>query len=71
MRSSDYEHSGRRIINLGYCMDFTLKGIMKIMWLGRKEIKFDDFKWLISFWANRKGPKYTPTPSQKIATDGI
>jgi len=69
MRSTDYQHSGRRIITLGYCMDFTLKGIMKVMWLGRKEVKWSDLKGLLGFGARRK--PLSPAPSQKIATDGI
>jgi uncharacterized peroxidase-related enzyme len=70
MRSTDYEHSGQRIITLGYCMDFTLRGILKIMWLGRKEVKFTDVKSLFTFGTARKDIKYA-TPSQKVATDRI
>jgi len=71
MRSTDYQHSGQRIITLGYCMDFTLKGIMKIMWLGRKEIKLTDFRGFMTFRTARKEIKYTPAPSRKTAIDGI
>ena len=71
MRSTDYQHSGHRLVTLGYCMDFTVRGIMKIMWLARREIKLSDFKGLLTFWAPRKEIKYTPTPGARVATDGI
>jgi uncharacterized peroxidase-related enzyme len=71
MRTTDYEHSGHRLVALGYCMDFTLKAIMKIMWLARKEITFSDLKNLFAFGGSRKETKYTPATAQKIATDGI
>jgi uncharacterized peroxidase-related enzyme len=71
MRSTDYQHSGQRIITLGYCMDFTFRRIMKIMWLGRKEVNLTDLKGLLPFGGDRKEVKYTPAASQKIATDGI
>ena len=73
MRSTDYQHSGQRIITLGYCMDFTWKRIMKIMWLGRKEVNVADLKGLLPFGSSRKDTKLSPSPaaSQKIATDGI
>src|SRR6185503_4903817 len=44
MAPSDYSHSGSRLVTLGYCMDFSLLGTLKVMWLGRKEIKFSDLK---------------------------
>jgi len=71
MRTTDYEHSGQRLVTLGYCMDFTLKGIMKIIWLARREITFSDFKRLFGLGAARKETKYAAAPAQKIATDGI
>jgi uncharacterized peroxidase-related enzyme len=71
MRSTDYAHSGQRLITLGYCMDFGLKAIMKVMWLGRKEINCSDFKGLLPLPEGRKDIKYSPTTSQKIATDEI
>ena len=37
---------------MGYCMDFNLKGIMKVMWVGRKEIKFADLKGLVKISIN-------------------
>jgi len=72
MNSADYLHSGQRLITMGYCMDFSLKGILKIMWVGRKEINYTDLKGLIKMWVSgRKEIKYTPRPSQTIATDGV
>jgi uncharacterized peroxidase-related enzyme len=47
MSSTDYLHSGSRLITMGYCMDFSLKGVLKILWVGRKEIKWADLKELI------------------------
>jgi uncharacterized peroxidase-related enzyme len=70
MRATDYAHSGERLVTLGYCMDFTLKGIMKILWLARKEVTLADFKGLLPFWPARKDINYAPA-RQKIATDGI
>jgi len=53
MSSSDYAHSGERLIKMGYCMDFSLKGILKIMWVGRKEINYTDLKGLIKMTLKR------------------
>ena len=47
MESADYVHSGKRLITMGYCMDFNLKGIMKVMWIGRKEVTYNDLKGLV------------------------
>lgn len=44
MRSADYLHSGRRLITMGYCMDFSWKAILKVIWIGRKEINYTDLK---------------------------
>ena len=72
MRPSDYQHSSERIISFGYCMDFTLKSIMKIVWLARREIRWTDIKRLLTFSSARNdNAKYSRAPAQKIATDGI
>jgi len=72
MRSSDYAHSSQRLVTLGYCMDFGLRAIMKVMWLGRKEINLSDFKGLLtSRAAPKKEIKYAPGSPEKIATDGV
>ena len=70
MSTADYLHSGERIINLGYCMDFSFIQIVKIMWLARKEINYTDLKTLVKMWLGRKALKYSPG-SQRVATDGI
>jgi uncharacterized peroxidase-related enzyme len=71
MRSSDYQHSGERLNSMGYCMNFDLKAVLKVMWVGRKEIKFADLKGLTEIRSGRTEPKYTSPPSGEIATDGI
>jgi uncharacterized peroxidase-related enzyme len=53
MGPADYLHSGNRIITMGYCMDFNLKGTMKVMWKGRKEIDSTDLKWLLEIVASK------------------
>ncbi len=66
MRVSDYAHSSNRLLTMGYCMDFSWKGIVKILWVGRKEINYNDLKRLtkIAFgkligalWPWNKGPE--------------
>jgi uncharacterized peroxidase-related enzyme len=47
MRPADYLHSGNRLLTMGYCMDFGAKAVMKVMWVGRKEIRFEDLKALV------------------------
>jgi uncharacterized peroxidase-related enzyme len=46
MTSADYADSGRRLATMGYCMDFSLRSIMKIMWVGRREINYSDLEML-------------------------
>jgi uncharacterized peroxidase-related enzyme len=53
MNSADYLHSGNRLITMGYCMDFSLKGILKIIWVGRKEINYTDLKELVKIVLNK------------------
>jgi len=53
MNAADYLHSGSRLITLGYCMDFSLKGVLKILWVGRKEIKWADLKELMKIICHR------------------
>jgi uncharacterized peroxidase-related enzyme len=72
MSSADYQHSGKRLIAMGYCMDFSWKGMLKIIWVGRKEINYTDLKTLVKMWlGGRKEVKYTPGASQTIAPDGV
>ncbi len=53
MTSADYLHSGTRLITMGYCMDFSLIGIMKVMWVGRKEVTLADLTGLVKIMADR------------------
>ena len=54
MSASDYAHSGQRLITMGYCMDFGILQTLKVMWVGRKEITFSDFKELLrGLWTGR------------------
>ena len=68
MRMSDYEHSGQRLVTLGYCMDFTARVVLKIMWLARKEITLSDFRGL---FGAPKAPKYAAAPVQKVVIDRV
>jgi len=55
MTSTDYAHSGSRLITMGYCMDFSFVGVLKVMWVGRKEITYEDLKGLLQLmWTGRK-----------------
>ena len=53
MSSADYLHSSNRLLTMGYCMDFNLKSILKILWVGRKEIRYTDIKELLRIVRNR------------------
>jgi len=46
MNAADYVGSAQRLINNGYCMDFSLKSVLKVMWVGRREINYNDVKGL-------------------------
>ena len=72
MKSADYAHSGERINTLGYCMDFSPTGILKLMWVSRKEIRFSDLLGLVkSLWSPRPETQYAPTTPRRIASNGI
>ena len=47
MTPADYLHSGNRLIDVGYCMDFSFKAVLKILWVYRKEITYTDLKELL------------------------
>jgi len=47
MESQDYLHSGERLVNMGYCMDFNLVSVLRVIWVGRKEIRIHDLKALV------------------------
>jgi uncharacterized peroxidase-related enzyme len=70
MTSADYAHSGNRLISMGYCMDFSFVGIMKVIWVGRKEITFSDLMALIKIWLGLKDAPYIPAPAQTMAPNG-
>jgi hypothetical protein len=53
MTTSDYLHSGHRLISMGYCMDFTWRSILRVMWVGRKEIKYHDLKQLLTVTSSK------------------
>jgi hypothetical protein len=42
---------------MGYCMDFSFLGSMKVMWAGRKEIRFADLFELVKSWLGVKERK--------------
>lgn len=42
MNATDYAGSGHRLVTMGYCMDFSVKSVLKVMWVGRKEITIGD-----------------------------
>jgi hypothetical protein len=59
---------------MGYCMNFDLKAVLKVMWVGRKEIKLADLadlKGLLEVRSGRTETKHISPPSGQIATDGI
>lgn len=66
MTSADYAHSGDRILSMGYCMDFSFTGILKIMWVGRREITYSDLLALIKIWLGLKEAPYIPAPAQTM-----
>ncbi len=46
MSAADYVGSAHRLINIGYCMDFSIKSVLKVMWVSRREISYNDLKGL-------------------------
>jgi hypothetical protein len=42
MSLADYASSGNRLLKMGYCMDFGIRSVMKVICLGRKEITLSD-----------------------------
>ena len=79
MAPADYHHSGDRLITMGYCMDFSLKAILKILWVGRKEITYNDLKELMKIcvqkvlrvsrgWSKGSSAAAAPTNSAPAAS---
>lgn len=60
MRPTDYAHSADRLVTMGYCMDFSFVGMLKVIWVGRKEISLGDLKELFLIWAGRKEVRMAP-----------
>ena len=53
MGSADFLHSGTRLVQMGYCMDFGPKAIFKVLWAGRKEVTYNDLKQLAKVAVSR------------------
>jgi len=53
MSATDYVGSAHRLINMGYCMDFSFKTVLKVMWVSRKEINYNDLKGLAKISASK------------------
>ncbi len=47
MTASDYLGSSDRLVTMGYCMDFSWKAILKILWVGRREVTLSDLRALV------------------------
>lgn len=72
MRPVDFDHSGERIVKLGYCMDFGFVTTLKVMWRGRKEVAFSDLLSLAKgFLTGRSKQKQPSTPAAKIANSEV
>jgi uncharacterized peroxidase-related enzyme len=71
MESDDYLHSGERLVTMGYCMDFNLKGVLKVMWVGRKEIRLSDFILLAKIVSNKLMGLAFPEPTKPTNKAGM
>ena len=78
MSAADYVGSAHRLIHTGYCMDFSFKAVLKVMWVNRREINYNDLKGLAKISVSkvvrlltsvfRRSRKDSPTESQpKVA----
>jgi uncharacterized peroxidase-related enzyme len=70
MAAQDYAHSGDRLIQLGYCMDFGFVGAVKMMWKSRREVRFSDFVELTKAWLGIRGAESTG-PVASAAEDSV
>lgn len=50
MSNADFAHSSNRLLTMGYCMDFGFRALLKVLWVGRKEIRFADLLELMKIW---------------------
>lgn len=66
MSSADFAHSSRRLLSLGYCMDFGFKALLRVIWLARKEIRPGDWLELLKVILENSlralGLGHTPRP---------
>ncbi len=44
MSTASYAGSAQRLLDMGYCMDFSFRSLLRIVWVGRKEINSSDLK---------------------------
>ena len=44
MSAASYAGSAQRLVDMGYCMDFSFRSLLKVVWVGRKEINGSDLK---------------------------
>ena len=44
MSAASYDGSAQRLLSMGYCMDFSFRSLIKVAWIGRKEINVSDLK---------------------------
>lgn len=46
MSAASYAGSAQRLLDMGYCMDFSFRSLLKVVWAGRNEIDSSDLKTL-------------------------
>ncbi|HEX7860997.1 MAG TPA: hypothetical protein VF773_11760 [Verrucomicrobiae bacterium] len=44
MSAGSYMGSAERLLEMGYCMDFSFRSLIRVVWVGRKEINASDLK---------------------------
>lgn len=44
MSAASYAGSAQRLLEMGYCMDFSFRSLLKVVWTGRHEINSSDLK---------------------------
>lgn len=53
MSPASYMGSAQRLLDMGYCMDFSFRSFLKVVWVGRREIKPSDLKTLCRIAAQK------------------
>lgn len=73
MSAASYAGSAERLLDMGYCMDFRFRSLLKVVWVGRKEINTSDLKVLgrialqkMLGWVGLS--LKTPVPSRRAAS---